>query len=112
MDIFLLIIGARLGTPVGDGRGSGTEEEFRIAVENSRHTGRPQVLCYLKTAPVQVSSVEQVEQLRRVMEFRDRLLKDGIVYQFESLADLEYAVRQHLTKIIALEGDRLTNRLT
>lgn len=109
VDIFLLILGARLGKPNGVGRGSGTEEEFRMAVENSKHTGRPQVLCYLKTAPVQLTSVDQAEQLRRVLEFRDRLRNDLLVYEFESLDDLERAVRHNLTRIILSERGRLTS---
>jgi hypothetical protein len=48
VDVFLLILDARLGTPIGVGRGSGTEEEFRIAVEKSRHTGRPHILMLLE----------------------------------------------------------------
>jgi len=109
VDVFLLILGARIGTPIGVDRGSGTEKEFQMAVENSKHTGRPQVLCYLKTAPVQVTSVDQAEQLRRVLEFRDRLRNDQLVYEFESLDDLERAVRHHLTNIIVSEGSRPTS---
>lgn len=106
VDVFLLILGVRIGTPIEVGRGSGTEEEFQMAVENSKHTGRPQVLCYLKTAPVQVTSVDQAEQLRRVLEFRDRIRNDRLVYEFESLDDLERAVRHDLTNIIMSEGSR------
>lgn len=108
VDIFLLILGSRIGTPMGEGRGSGIEEEFRMAVDNSKRTGRPQVLCYLKTAPVQVTSVDHAEQLRRVLEFRDRIKQDHLVYEFESLDELEHAVRHSLTKIIMSEAGRLT----
>ncbi len=109
VDVFLLILGSRMGTPTGHGRTSGTEEEFRMAVDKSKHAGRPLVLCYLKTAPVQVTTVDQAEQLRRVLEFRDRIRKDRLVYEFESLADLERAVRHSLTTIIVSEGRRPTN---
>lgn len=109
VDVFLLILAARIGTPIGARRGSGTEEEFEMAVENSKHTGRPQVLCYFKTAPVQVTTVDQAEQLRRVLEFRDRIRSDRLVYEFESLEDLERAVRNNLASIIVSEGRRPTS---
>ena len=80
-----------------------------MVVENWKRTGQPQILCYLKMAPVRLQSVDQVEQLRRVLEFRDRLRSDGLVYEFESLDDLERAVRLHLTNIITSAGGRLTS---
>jgi hypothetical protein len=109
VDIFLLILAARLGTPVGINSGSGMEEEFQMVVENSKRTGRPQVLCYLKTAPVQLKSVDEAEEFGRVLKFRDRLKRDHLVYEFESLDDLERAVRHHLTEIILSESHRLPN---
>ena len=109
VDVFLLILGSRIGTPIGPGRGSGTEEEFRMAIESSKHTGWPMILCYLKTAPIKIKSADQAEQLRRVLEFSDQLRKDRLVYEFESLNDLENAVRHSLTKIIKSEADRLTS---
>ena len=102
VDVFLLLLSARIGTmlhgmPV-------IETELRLAQESWRQTGRPQILCYLKTAPVKLDTVDQVEQFRRVLEFRDRLRSDRLVYEFESADDLESVVRSHLENIVESTG--------
>jgi hypothetical protein len=56
-DIFATIIGARLGSPLGDQfrrrdgstYASGTEFEFEIAVDSHRASGRPELLVYRKS---------------------------------------------------------------
>lgn len=99
-DIFLLILAARLGSPITADRSSRTEEEYLVVVENWRRTGRPQILCYLKTSPVKPSSINELDQLRRVLTFSDQLRRDHLLHEFESIGDFEAAVRLHLTKII------------
>lgn len=110
VDVFVLILANRLGTPIGVGCGSGTEEEFRLVADAWRRTGRPQILCYLKTTPVKLESTEALDQLRRVMEFTDQLKREGLVYEFESLDDLEHALRLHLRKFIQSASSRLTKK--
>jgi hypothetical protein len=64
-DVFATIIGARLGSPLGnefrrrDGSAyaSGTEFEFEIAVDSHRASGRPELLVYRK-------SVDEVHEAR------------------------------------------------
>jgi TIR domain/Domain of unknown function (DUF4062) len=99
IDVFLMILGASLGTG-RPGSGSGTEEEFQTIRKSWELFGRPQILCYVKTAPVKLESIEQLEQFRRVLEFRDRLKSGGLVHEFESLDDLERAVRIHFKNVI------------
>jgi len=84
--------------------GSGVEEEFRIFFDKWKLTGRPRILCYIKTAPTRLQSLEQLEQARRVLEFKDHLRGSGIVYEFESLDELEHILRAHLTNIMAPPG--------
>jgi hypothetical protein len=108
-DIFLLILASRLGRSIGPSSTSATEQEYWSAVDSWQRTGRPQVLCYLKTTPVKIVSLDQLEQARRVLAFSDQLKRDGLVYEFESTADFEHAVRLHLTKIIQSARDRPMN---
>ncbi len=108
-DIFLLILGSRLGSALGVGGRSGTEEEFESILEDAKTTGKPRMLCYIRTAPVQLDSVEQLDQMRRILEFRERLRTTNLIREFESLAQFEQLVRHDLTRIITDEG-RLTQR--
>ena len=109
LDVFVLILASRLGTPIGVGGGSGTEEQYKLVVEKWRQTGKPKIFCYLRTAAVRLESVDALEQLRRVFEFRDQLKRDGLVFEFESIADFERAVRLHLTNVIHSSHGRLTS---
>lgn len=105
VDVFLLLLSARIGTVL-----EGVpfiEKELQLAQENWRQTGRPQILCYLKTAPVKLDTIDQVEQYRHVLEFRDRLRSDRLVYEFESTDDFESVLRNHLVNIVESTG-RLT----
>jgi len=108
IDVFVLILGNRLGTPVGIGGGSGTEVEFQMVAERWRHTGRPQILCYLKATTPKIDSAGEVEQLRKVLAFRDQLKNEGFVFEFTSMEDLEKAARLHFVKIIASAAGRPT----
>jgi len=108
IDVFILILGNRLGTPVGIGGGSGTEVEFQIVAERWRHTGHPQILCYLKATTPKIESSTEIEQQRKVLAFRDQLKNEGFVFEFTSMEDLERAVRLHFVKIIESAGRRPT----
>lgn len=102
VDVLVLLLSARIGSIV---EGVPTiEAELRLAQDKWTRTGRPQIFCYLKTAPVKLDSVAQVDQFRRVLEFRDRLRSERLVYEFESASDLERAVRTHLANVIESTG--------
>lgn len=100
IDVFVLILGARLGTPVGIGDGSRTEDELQLLVERRRRTGQPQILCYLKKPYKEIESAVEVEQREKVLKFSNRLRDEGLVFEFTSIDEFESAIRNHLTKII------------
>lgn len=110
-DVFVTILHSRIGTPLPAGI-SGTEEEFRTAYESWKRTGQPQVLIYFKTTPVNMRSIEQLEQMRGVVEFRDQIKETLPYYEFESTNEFMNQLRRHLTQIVVLEKNRLTNGST
>ena len=61
-DILLGIMGARFGTSTGKA-GSGTEEEFREAVDRWKKTGAPRIMFYFKDSVSSLSDVDP-DQLR------------------------------------------------
>ena len=105
-DIFLLILASRVGSMIGGGQASAVEEEFETAIDHYNRQGKPRVLCFLKTAPVPLRSIEQIDQAKRLLDFRDRLRRDLIVHEYELLSDFETKVREQLIKIIQSQNGR------
>lgn len=76
-DIYLGIMSSRFG---GHGtRESGTEQEFRQALKRFGGTGQPWMLFYFNDLPPRAKSAAESKQLTRVLEFREKLEKLGIV---------------------------------
>lgn len=99
-DIFLGLMGNRFGTPTGTWR-SGTEEEFRIALDRRNSTGKPSIHFYFSLAPT-IPSLIDPDQLKMVHEFRNRLPDLGILYwQFTGPTDLRIALHRHISKEIS-----------
>jgi hypothetical protein len=116
-DLAIFILWSRIGTPLpieqfkradGSQFGSGTEYEFERAREGYESTGRPDLLCYLKTDEVRFSLRDREERQRRNAEldsvgaFIDRWFRnaDGTFksafYSFEKTAAFEELVELHL----------------
>jgi hypothetical protein len=100
-DVFVAILHARFGTILPTGI-SGTEEEFRAAYESWKRLGHPQVLIYFKTTPISITSLDQLEQMRRVLEFRKSIKDELPYYDFSSTDEFEIQLRRHLIQIVSL----------
>ena len=75
-DIYIGIIAARFGTPTGI-YGSGTEHEFRQALERYQNVGSPWITFYLKD--VDAISPNEAEQWTTALKFREELKSKGLV---------------------------------
>lgn len=116
-DLAIFILWSRIGTPLpteqfkrtdGSQYASGTEYEFERAREGFDASGRPDLLCYLKTDEVRFSLRDREERQRRNAEldsvgsFIDRWFRnpDGTFksafYSFEKTAAFEELVEIHL----------------
>lgn len=97
-NIFLGVMWARLGTPTPQA-GSGTEEEFDQALERYRKSpGSVRIMFYFKNAHIEPDAID-LEQFRRVREFRDKLVEAGVLYwSFTSTNHFRQLVRSHLLR--------------
>ena len=116
-DLAIFILWSRIGTPLpieqfkradGSQYGSGTEYEFERAREGFDDSGKPDLLCYLKTDEVRFSLKDREERQRRNAEldsvggFIDKWFRnpDGTFksafYSFEKTAAFEELVEIHL----------------
>jgi len=91
-----LLVGAfwtKLGTHTGQAE-SGTAEE----IEEFRTANKP-VLLYFSNAPVILDSVDE-DQYRRLREYREKMKREGIVFNYESIAEFRELLLRHLTATI------------
>ena len=101
-DIYLGILRTRFGTPTAN-YGSGTEQEFRAALERFDSQGKPWISFYFYSGPVQLRSREEREQYDKVCEFRDELGQKGVVGRYKKLrGNRDAFVEQVRTTLIKL----------
>jgi hypothetical protein len=101
-EIYLGIMAARFGTPT-DRYGSGTEEEFRLALERWKRSRVPRILFYFNDAPQFSTKPEDAEQWPRVCRFRQEVEKLGIVGCYKGLRgkqSFSEQTQKHLRKLI------------
>ncbi len=98
-DLFVGIMWNRFGTPT-DVAASGTEEEFRAALEEWSSVKRPWIAFYFCERPSNFTNEQQLEQKGRVVRFRSELSALGVVRSYSSLDEFENKVFQDLLKIV------------
>ncbi len=94
-DVLIGIFWKRFGTPV-QGSSSGTEREILQGREGWRSKNRPKVMVFFNTAAHHTRTLEEVEQLRKVIEFKESLKPDGLVREYSDLRDFEAMVTRYL----------------
>lgn len=99
-DIFIGIMWKRFGTPTGVAE-SGTEEEFRIALEKWEERRQPHIMFYFSAQPSPPPSTQaDVEQWGKVVTFRDEISKKGLVWPYPDSSKFADVVRPHLASAI------------
>ena len=96
-DLFIGVLWDRFGTPTPRAE-SGTEEEFDRAVEEHRRGQRPEIMFYFCQRPTAFRSSEQAAQKGKVLQFRSKLQKQSLTWDYELVEDF----RRHLTKHLTL----------
>lgn len=100
-DVFVGIMWTRFGTPTGEA-GSGTEEEFNLARARWEDKGEPHILFYFSKAPATPpQNDDDLEQLRKVMEFRKVLAAKQLVATYDGPSKFADVVRPHLFRVVA-----------
>ena len=99
-DIYVGILGVVFGTPTASA-GSGTEEEFTQAYNRFKELpSSVRVLFYFKQSSDRVFDIS-LEQLSKVLAFRNSLGKKGVLWQdFKDLDSLQKLVRAHFRSLI------------
>jgi hypothetical protein len=78
------------------------EEEFRAAFTSFRKFGAPQIMLYFCNAPVPLSDNENLDQIRRVIEFKDELKATGYYWrEYTDSGEFSSVARHDLTRFLA-----------
>ena len=94
-DIFIGVMGSRVGTPTARAA-SGTLEEFSRALSSFRLTKSPRLMFYFKHQP---PSQTANDQFARVREFQEKLKSDGLLFWlFDTTEQFEKLIRIHLIR--------------
>lgn len=98
-DIFLGIMWLRFGEPTPRAE-SGTAEEFNRALERFKNNpDKIRIMFYFKDAPPPSLKDLDLEQLRLIREFKERVDREGGRYaEFKNAEQFASAVRAHLSK--------------
>ncbi|HYN81826.1 MAG TPA: hypothetical protein VES88_10025 [Gemmatimonadaceae bacterium] len=110
-DVFVGILWLRFGTPTGGVRPesggpilSGTEEEFHLAYESWKRTGRPQVMFYRCTRPPEDIRSLEADQYGNVARFFARFEHNqehpGLVGTYSEPEEFERRLREDLTHVV------------
>lgn len=98
-DVVIGIFWRRFGTPAMEA-GSGTEHELRKAWSAWQKNGTPEVFLYFCDRPASPGSAEELDQWKRVLEFRNALPQEQSWWGYTAVADFERLVREHLTDFL------------
>jgi ATP/maltotriose-dependent transcriptional regulator MalT len=98
-DIFIGVFWKRFGTPVFDSD-SGTVHEFQRAYRAWQLHQRPQILFYFCEQPYSPRESSELDQWKRVLEFKKQFPKEGLWWPYPQSSEFERLVRRHLVQHI------------
>jgi hypothetical protein len=100
-DIYIGILGHRFGTPTPRAD-SGTEEEFNAAYNRWRKDSRScRLMFYFSDTPISPRQID-LEQVRKVQAFREKLGTLGSLYSyFRDATELPELLRGHLFQVVS-----------
>lgn len=96
-DLFVGIMWNRFGTPTPRA-GSGTEEEFRRAVESLESNGRPAIMFYFNQRPYNPSNREEAGQKLKVLAFKEEIDRHGLTATYDGPDDFRMEFHRHVER--------------
>jgi hypothetical protein len=99
-DVLVGMMWKRFGTATKRAS-SGTGEEFERAYNYFRKYNRPKIMFYFRTAPFYSTSLNEISQFRRVVQFRKKIEKLGVYYrEYSDVLEFERRFREQLSRQI------------
>jgi hypothetical protein len=99
-DVLVGVMWKRFGTPTKRAA-SGTGEEFERAYKYFKSYKKPKIMFYFRTTPFYTTTPSELAQFQKVIKFRDKLEKLGVLFwEYSSPLQFERNVREHLIRQI------------
>lgn len=98
-DIFAGIMWNRFGTPT-DLAASGTEEEFNMAIDSFSKIKKPWISFYFGNMPSTFRTSEQLDQKNKVLKFKEKLMKLGVIIEYDNKNDFSNKYYKNLGLIV------------
>lgn len=99
-DVLVGIMWKRFGTPTNRAD-SGTAEEFEKAYQYFETYRRPKIMFYFRKTPFYMTSLKEISQYKKVIQFRKKLERLGVLFwEYDEPLQFERYVREHLIKQI------------
>lgn len=94
-DLFVGIMWNRFGTPTPRA-GSGTEEEFRRAVESYREKGRPAIMFYFNQKPFNPTNAAEAAHKLKVLSFKEEIDQESLTATYNGHEEFRALFQQHV----------------
>jgi hypothetical protein len=98
-DVVIGIFWRRLGTPTPRAA-SGSASEIERACEAALTRRKPHVMVYFSDRPAAPRTLDEIDQWRKVVEFRTKVEKAGLCIAYTTVPDFAAHVRRHLTTFL------------
>jgi AAA ATPase domain len=98
-DVVVGVFWKRFGTPTGS-VDSGTEHELRRAWAAWHEQGRPEVMVYFCTRAYSPTTLDELAQWQRVVEFQQALPAQQLWWRYVTVGKFERLLREHLTAFV------------
>lgn len=99
VDIVIGIMWKRFGSPTGMAE-SGTEEEFNLAYDSWKRTGKPRIMFYFNQRPYTLRGNGELSQVQKVLNFREQVQKLGLIWEYATAIQFENDLTNHLINAI------------
>lgn len=103
--VFIGVMWKRFGTPTATA-GSGTEEEYNIAYEAWQKKQMIEVMFYFCRKPYLPETLEENEQMGKVLKFKNQLNGKSFIWEYASANDFEEKIRKHLCLLMNNEMEK------
>jgi hypothetical protein len=105
-EIFVGILATRFGSAETSGR----QQEFETAIRLSYEVGKPRIMLYFKEEPFFPRSEHELDEFRKILDFRQRIRSKLLYATFVSLEDFRKRIHSDLNRVVVSESGRLTRQ--
>lgn len=101
-DIHIGIMWSRFGSPTNEYE-SGTEQEFRTALNYYKEYKKPLIKFYFSKREFRLETQEEIDQFRQVKNFENEIKNMGIIKYYQSIEEFRYMLFMELSICIKEE---------